>query len=165
MYVGGEIADLARIGRPRIGVVTAVQPVHLSRIGSIEAIEAAKGRARGGRCRRTATAVLNADDPRVRRMASRTVARIVTYGFAADADIGAERVESAGEAGMRFVLRTPAGRHPVAISTLGRHAVHNALAAAAVGTIAGLSLDEIAVGLGAAGPPQRTGASSSVSAA
>ena len=65
MYVGGEIADLARIGRPRIGVVTAVQPVHLSRIGSIDAIERAKGElvealpANG-------TAVLNADDERVR---------------------------------------------------------------------------------------------------
>ena len=43
MYVGGEIADLARIGRPEIGVVTAVQPVHLSRIGTIEAVEKAKG--------------------------------------------------------------------------------------------------------------------------
>ncbi len=43
MYVGGEIAELARIARPRIGVVTAVQPVHLSRIGSLDAIEAAKG--------------------------------------------------------------------------------------------------------------------------
>lgn len=146
MYVEGEIADLVRIGLPRIGVVTAVQPVHLSRIGSLGAIEAEKGRLVEG-LPPDGTAVLNADDPRVRGMASRTVARIVTYGFAADADIGAERVETAGEAGMRFVLRTPAGRHPVAISTLGRHAVHNALAAAAVGTIAGLSLDEIAVGL------------------
>ena len=43
MYVGGEIAELAAIGRPEIGVVTAVQPVHLSRIGTIEAIEQAKG--------------------------------------------------------------------------------------------------------------------------
>ena len=42
MYAGGEIRDLAAIGRPSIGIVTAVQPVHLSRIGSIEAIEDAK---------------------------------------------------------------------------------------------------------------------------
>ncbi len=38
MYVGGEIATLARMARPEIGVVTAVQPVHLSRIGTIEAV-------------------------------------------------------------------------------------------------------------------------------
>lgn len=148
MYVEGEIADLVRIGRPRIGVVTAIQPVHLSRIGSLESIEAEKGRLVEG-LPPDGTAVLNADDPRVRRMASRTVARTVTYGFAADADVGAERIEAAGAAGMRFVLRTRAGRHDVDISTLGRHAVHNALAAAAVGLIAGLTLDEIAVGLGA----------------
>jgi UDP-N-acetylmuramoyl-tripeptide--D-alanyl-D-alanine ligase len=147
MYVGGEIADLARIGRPRIGVVTAVQPVHLSRIGTIEAIERAKGELveavpRDGR------AILNADDKRVRRMSSRTDAATTTYGFADDADVGAERIESAGASGMRFVLRAPVGRQPVAIPTLGRLAIHNALAGAAVGVAAGLSLDEIAGGLG-----------------
>jgi len=42
MYTGGEIRDLAVIGRPRIGIVTTVQPVHLSRIGSLDAIEDAK---------------------------------------------------------------------------------------------------------------------------
>ena len=146
MYVGGEIADLARIARPRIGVVTAVQPVHLSRIGSIEAIERAKAElvealAPDG------TAVLNADDPRVRAMADRTAADVVTYGFAADADVGADDVASAGLAGMQFTLRTVRGRHPVAIPTLGRLAVHNALAAVAVGLAAGLSIGEIAAGL------------------
>ena len=53
-------------------------------------------------------AVLNADDPRVRRMASRTPARVETYGFAADAGVGAEGVVSAGLDGMRFTLRLPA---------------------------------------------------------
>ncbi len=146
MYLGGEIADLARIGRPRIGVVTAVQPVHLGRIGSLEAIEAAKAELiealpAGG------TAILNIDDPRVRRMAARTPARTMGYGFGADADVGAEEIVSAGANGMRFLLRTPAGRVPVALTTLGRHAVQNALAAAAVGTAAGLTLQEIATGL------------------
>ena len=50
---------------------------------------------------------------------------------------------------MRFVLRTDAGRRPVTIPTLGRLSVHNALAGAAVGRAAGLSLDEIAAGLAA----------------
>ena len=72
MYVGGEIADLARIARPRIGVVTAVQPVHLSRIGSLEAIEAAKGELVEALPRRRRGAILNADDPIVRRMGART---------------------------------------------------------------------------------------------
>ncbi|HSS36024.1 MAG TPA: UDP-N-acetylmuramoyl-tripeptide--D-alanyl-D-alanine ligase, partial [Patescibacteria group bacterium] len=139
MYVEGEIADLARIGRPRIGVVTAVQPVHLSRMGTIDAIAAEKGRLiealpAGG------TAVLNADDERVRAMGERTAARVIGYGFADDADVRAEAVESLGPEGMRFELRTPAGRRTVRIPGLGRHAVHNALAAAAVGGAAGLDL-------------------------
>ena len=75
MYTGGEIAELARIARPRIGVVTAVQPVHLSRIGSLEAIEAAKGELVEA-LPHDGTAVLNADDRIVRRMAARTVAQV-----------------------------------------------------------------------------------------
>ena len=71
MYVGGEIADLARIAQPRIGVVTAVQPVHLSRIGSLEAIEAAKGELLEA-LPPDGTAILNADDPIVRRMGARS---------------------------------------------------------------------------------------------
>ncbi len=148
MYVGGEIAELARIGRPRIGVVTAVQPVHLSRIGSIEAIERAKGELLEA-LPRDGTAVLNADDRIVRRMARRTVARVLTYGFDDAADITAEGVESAGLAGMRFILRAGGERQATAIPTLGRLSVHNALAAAAVGRAAGLSLREIAAGLAA----------------
>ena len=127
MYVGGEIADLARMARPSIGVVTAVQPVHLARIGSLEAIEAAKGELlealpADGR------AILNADDPIVRRMGARSVARSLTYGFAAEADVGAEAVVADGLDGMRFTLRSDGVRTEVAIPTLGRLSVHNALA-------------------------------------
>ena len=153
MYAGGEISDLARIARPSIGIVTAVQPVHLSRLGSLDAIEAAKAElvealptAAGG-----GVAVLNADDPRVRRMATRTSAEITTYGFAPDADVRAEAVESAGFDGMRFQLVTPAGERAVAIPGLGRLAVHNALAAAATGLAAGIPLDDIVAGLASPG--------------
>jgi UDP-N-acetylmuramoyl-tripeptide--D-alanyl-D-alanine ligase len=150
MYVGGEIRDLAALGRPRVGVVTAVQPVHLSRIGSLDAVERAKGElvealpdaASGG------IAVLNADDPRVARMSARTVARIVRYGFGDTADVTATEIVSSGFDGMRFTLRLGDGRSvPVATPAFGRMAVHNALAAAAVGDAVGLTLDEIAAGL------------------
>jgi UDP-N-acetylmuramoyl-tripeptide--D-alanyl-D-alanine ligase len=146
MYVGGEIADLARIGKPSIGVVTAVQAVHLSRIGSLRAIERAKGELLEA-LPPNGTGILNADDPIVREMYVRTVARCATYGFAEDADVRGEEVESAGLEGMRFVLRAPGERRAVTIPTLGRLAVHNALAAAAVGIAAGLDLDTIVDGL------------------
>ena len=146
MYVGGEIADLARIARPSIGVVTAVQAVHLSRIGTLEAIEQAKGELLEA-LPPDGTAILNADDPIVRRMGGRTSARALTYGFADDADVGAEAIRSAGLAGMTLTLRSPRGSILVSIPTLGRLSVHNALAAAAVGIAAGLTLPEIAAGL------------------
>ena len=149
MYVGGEIAELARIGRPEIGVVTAVQPVHLSRIGTIEAVERAKGELVEA-LPPDGVAVLNADDERVRRMADRTSARVVTYGFATDAVVRAEDVESAGIDGMRFTLVADGSRRPVAIPTLGRLAVHNALAAAAVGLASGIAPERV-VGALAAG--------------
>lgn len=148
MYVGGEIADLARIARPSIGVVTAVQPVHLARIGSIDAIAAAKGELVEA-LPRTGTAILNADDPVVVRMASRTAARSMSYGFADDADVRADGIETAGVRGMRFVLHAAGERRSVAIPTLGRLSVHNALAATATGLAAGMTLDEIVAGLGA----------------
>ncbi|MFL5718357.1 MAG: UDP-N-acetylmuramoyl-tripeptide--D-alanyl-D-alanine ligase [Chloroflexota bacterium] len=146
MYVGGEIADLARIAQPRIGVVTAVQAVHLSRIGSLAAIEQAKGELLEA-LPSDGVAVLNADDPIVRGMGSRSAARAVSYGFAADADVSAERIESLGLDGMRFDLRTSGMRRSVTIPALGRLSVHNALAAAAVGVAAGLTIDEVAAGL------------------
>ncbi len=146
MYIGGEIADLAAIGRPSIGVVTAVQPVHLSRIGTIEAVERAKGELVEA-LPADGTAVLNADDPRVTAMDRRTAARVVRYGFAPDADVRADGVVSVGFEGMRFRLVTPAGERIVTIPTLGRLSVHNALAAAAVGLAAGIDLDRIVGGL------------------
>ena len=155
MYVEGEIADLVRIGRPRIGVVTAVLPVHLSRMGSIEAIEQEKARLVEG-LPGDGVAILNADDPRVLGMAARTAARVVTYGLGS-ADVGATSVETTAGSGMRFVLRTPAGSRDVAIPVLGRHAVHNALAAAAVGLAAGIDLDAIALGLAGTPTPEHRG--------
>jgi UDP-N-acetylmuramoyl-tripeptide--D-alanyl-D-alanine ligase len=132
---------------PEIGVVTAVQPVHLSRIGTIEAVERAKGELIEA-LPPDGVAVLNGDDERVRRMAARTAARTMTYGFAADADVRAVNVESLGLEGMRFALVVAGQSHDTTIPTLGRLAVHNALAAAAVGLAAGLDLDRVATALG-----------------
>jgi UDP-N-acetylmuramoyl-tripeptide--D-alanyl-D-alanine ligase len=82
-------------------------------------------------------------------MADRSAARASTYGFADDADVGAERVVSAGFDGMRFTLRVQGVRREVAVPVLGRLAVHNALAAVAVGRAAGIDLETIVDGLAA----------------
>jgi UDP-N-acetylmuramoyl-tripeptide--D-alanyl-D-alanine ligase len=143
MYAGGDIADLARMARPKIGVVTAVHGVHLSRMGSLAAIERAKGELVEA-LPSDGVAVLNQDDRRVRRMADRTAARVLTYGLSGDADVGVDDVTSAGFEGMRFTLRLPPHRGgrpvrlPARIPGLGKLSVHNALAGAAVGHAAGI---------------------------
>jgi UDP-N-acetylmuramoyl-tripeptide--D-alanyl-D-alanine ligase len=156
MYVEGEIAHLARLARPHIGVVTAVRGVHLERAGSLATIELEKGRLVESLPPEGA-AILNADDPRVARMRERTAAHVTTYGLGPDAEVTATEVTSLGDAGMRFRLRTPEGDVPVGTPALGRHNVHNALAAAAVGVAAGLPLEAVAEGLAAGwGAPHRT---------
>jgi UDP-N-acetylmuramoyl-tripeptide--D-alanyl-D-alanine ligase len=148
MYVPGDIAHLAALAEPRIGVVTAVRGTHLSRAGSLDAIERGKRELvealpSGG------TAVLNADDPRVARMAGSLPAgvHVLRYGFTEAADVTAMDVESRGVAGMRYVLRAGGEELAVESPALGRHSVHNGLAAAAVGIAAGLDIATIAHGL------------------
>jgi UDP-N-acetylmuramoyl-tripeptide--D-alanyl-D-alanine ligase len=146
MYVRGDIGALAALARPRIGVVTAVRGVHVERAGSIDAIEAGKAELVEA-LPADGVAILNADDERVLRMAARTRARILTYGFG-PADVSALDVLSLGAEGMRFVLRLPGDRElAVRLPVLGRHGVHNALAGAAVGIAAGLDPRTIVAGL------------------
>jgi UDP-N-acetylmuramoyl-tripeptide--D-alanyl-D-alanine ligase len=148
MYVPGDIATLAELAHPRIGVVTAVRGAHLSRAGSIDAIERGK-RELVEALPPDGTAVLNSDDPRVARMASVLAPsiRVINYGFGDEADVTATGIQSMAERGMRFRLRTRGEEVEVDSPALGRHGVHNALAAAAVGQAAGLDLATIARGL------------------
>jgi UDP-N-acetylmuramoyl-tripeptide--D-alanyl-D-alanine ligase len=147
LYTLGEIALLASIARPSIGVVTAVRGVHLSRAGSIEAITAGK-RELVEALPESGWAVLNADDERVAGMRDAVRASVMTYGFDVSADVRAEDVRSLGTEGMRFRLRLPEATLDVSTPALGRHGVHNGLAAAAVGLLAGLASDDIVRGLG-----------------
>lgn len=148
MYQPTDIMMLAELARPKIGVVTAVRGTHLSRAGSIEEIERGK-RELVEALPATGTAVLNADDPRVVRMAAAAPSgvSVLTYGFDADADIKAVNVESLGVDGMRFRLLAAGDEQTVTIPALGQHSVHNALAAAAVGTALGLDLETISLGV------------------
>ena len=138
MYIGGEIADLAAMAAPRIGVVTAVQPVHLSRIGHDRRDRARRRRELVEALPPDGTAVLNADDARVARMAASTAARVVTYGFDPVPMSGPRPSPRPAPAGMRFTLRAAGPPSRSRSRVLGRHGVHNGLAAAAVGLAAGM---------------------------
>ncbi len=146
MYYPGDIALLARLAQPHIGVITNVGPVHLERAGSMAAIAQAKGElietlpAAG-------VAILNYDDPLVMPMAARTAARLFTYGLDERADLWASDVTSEGHEGIRFTLHHAGEELHIKAPLLGRHSVHTALRAAAVGLVEELSWQEIVEGL------------------
>ena len=146
MYVPGEIAQLCQMTQPRIGVVTLIGPVHLERAGSMEAIVAAK-RELVEALPADGIAILNRDDERVMGMAGYTKARIFTYGLTPEADVWADNITSMGLEGIRFALHYRDEALSVQVPLLGRHSVHTALRATAVGLVEGLTWDEIVRGL------------------
>ena len=146
MYDMGEIAQLCRIARPHVGVVTNVGPVHLERLGSMERIAQAKAELVQA-LPADGVAVLNADDPLVTAMASQSQARVFWYGLSPNADLWADEIESEGLDGIRFRFHFQQEHLHVRAPLLGRHSVHTALRAAAVGLVEGLSWEEIVRGM------------------
>ena len=147
-YVPGEIADLSRLVRQRVGIVTTIPeiPVHFARTPSVDAIVAGKAELVTA-LPADGVALLNADDPRVRGMASRTQARVLLYGESPDADIRATDVRDLGLAGLEFTVHV-AGEHSRARLPLpGRHLLGSALAALGAAVALDVPLDEAAVGL------------------
>ena len=142
----GHIATLCEVARPEIGVVTGVGPAHLEMFGSVEAVADAKAElvealpAEG-------TAVLNADDHRVRAMEARTRASVISFGLAEDADVRAEDLVLDPSGRPAFTLRLPSGTERVELPFPGEHMAVNACAAAAVGAAMGMSAAECAAGL------------------
>jgi UDP-N-acetylmuramoyl-tripeptide--D-alanyl-D-alanine ligase len=156
MYQIGDIRLLARLVRPRIGVVTAVLPVHLERLGTIERIQQAKQEL-VEELPSNGVAVLNADDPRVDEMAKATSARVVRYGVSKTADVRADAhsIQSHGLRGVEFDLVHAGKRRHVHLPLLGAHSVHAALAATAVALEENFSLTDAAEALQGLSPTLR----------
>jgi UDP-N-acetylmuramoyl-tripeptide--D-alanyl-D-alanine ligase len=148
MYTVGEIARLAEIARPEVGIVLAVHPTHLERAGSIERIAQAKSELPRA-LPSDGLAVLNADDPRVLAMREVTSAPVRTFGLGATADVRADDVTSHGLAGTEFTLQAPWAARRVRSGTPGRHLVPHALAAIAVAEWLGVPPDDVDAALAA----------------
>jgi len=151
----GDIAYLAAIARPDIGVVTLIAPAHLERMGSVEGVAETKG-ALYQALPADGVAVINADDAFARFFDGLADARRqIHFALEHDADVGATVLEQRAD-GTRFVLRTPVGEAEVALPLPGRHNVANALAASAVALALDVPLPTIVAGLQAAtGVPGR----------
>jgi UDP-N-acetylmuramoyl-tripeptide--D-alanyl-D-alanine ligase len=143
----GHIAHLCSLAAPTVGVVTRVAAVHTETFGTLEEVAAAKGELVEA-LPDDGHAVLNAGDPLVAAMASRTAAETVTFG-----DRGDVRAESAtldDELRPSFRLVSPWGGVPVRLQVRGEHMIDNALAAAASALVCGVPPASVANALGTA---------------
>ncbi len=146
----GDVAELVRMARPTVGLITNAGAEHLEGFGNMDGV--AQGEGEMVSCLDpTATAIINADDVYSgywRGIA--TARRIVSFGVHADADYMAKNPMQSierGEFATRFTLESPLGQRPITLKAGGAHNIANALAAAAAAAAAGASLEQIALGL------------------
>lgn len=141
----GEVAALAALARPRVGIVTNAAPAHLEGFGSVEAVAHAKGEMYGA-LEEDGTAVINADDAYADLWRDLAAGRpIVTFGESDAADVSlrnfSQRVNGRA-AHIEFDVVTPDGTGHVHMPVGGRHNARNALAALAATHALGIGLDD-----------------------
>jgi UDP-N-acetylmuramoyl-tripeptide--D-alanyl-D-alanine ligase len=154
MSAAGDIAFLAEMAPPEVGVVLNVGLSHAGMLGGgIEAVARAK-RELVEALQPTGLAVLNAADERVLAMRAVSKAPVLLFGLSGSAvraeappAVRAEDVRLDGLGGTQLTLVTPAGRARVHLPAPGLHAVSNALAAAAVGHHLGVGPEDAAEAL------------------
>jgi UDP-N-acetylmuramoyl-tripeptide--D-alanyl-D-alanine ligase len=136
----GHIAELCAVAPPHVAAVLNVGTAHIGEFGSRQAIARAKGEiveALPGH----GTAVLNADDPLVAAMSSRTAARVVTFGVAGDVTWRGLELDDLGRPA--FELGHEGRWTSLRLQETGAHQVPNAVAAAAMAVAAGLAWDDV----------------------
>ena len=145
----GDIAHLAHIAPPEVGVLTAVSPVHLDSFGSLEALAATKGElAMALPESPQSVLVCPVDAPRAATGPGRGIGRRITFGRVPEADLYASRVAEQ-ESGLSFTLHVKdAGREiEVKAPVFGTHLVEPILAAIGGGLALGMEPEECARGL------------------
>lgn len=147
----GNIADLAEIARPDVGVITNIGMAHAGHLGGIEGVARVKGELLDA-LPSSGLAVLNDDCDVTSELARRTSARVLRVGRTARADVSATAVTLDAELRPSFRLDTPSGGADVSLQLRGEHQVANAAMAAAVATALGVPVDVAATGLATARP-------------
>ncbi|HEV2620503.1 MAG TPA: UDP-N-acetylmuramoyl-tripeptide--D-alanyl-D-alanine ligase [Frateuria sp.] len=142
----GDIAYLAAIARPDIGLVNTIAPAHLERMGSLEGVAETKG-ALYQALPADGVAIINADDAFASFFEGLAGSRrTLHFGLGARVDVGATILEQRLD-GSRFVLHTGQGEAEVNLPLAGRHNVANALAASAIALALDVPLATITAGL------------------
>jgi UDP-N-acetylmuramoyl-tripeptide--D-alanyl-D-alanine ligase len=148
----GEIAHLASLAEPTVGIVTNAGAAHLEGFGSLAGVAQGKGEMFRA-LPPEGVAIVNADDAFAAQWRDASTAeRLLTFGFEQPADFMAHKVRAESSAsGFRteFELVTPYGSRPATLALGGLHNLRNALGAAAAACAAGIEIDEIVAGLAA----------------
>jgi UDP-N-acetylmuramoyl-tripeptide--D-alanyl-D-alanine ligase len=150
----GEVAQLAEVGRPQWGIVTAVSATHLEFFPNMEDLVATE-RGLVEALPPDGLAILNENDRLVRGMRPFAPCPTFRFGTLPDVDLRAIRVSSRGDAGLSFVARQGAEDVTVQTTLMGRHLVTSALAALSAALADGWSLAEAAQALAQVQIPQR----------
>ncbi len=148
MSAAGEIARLAEIAKPRIGVITNISEAHMIHLKSLQDIQKAKGELFKA-LPQQGTAIINADDPLIPALIDKLRVRKITFGIENKADVMATDIRPAAISGYDFTLNVKDKKIPVTLPLIGRFNIYNALAAAAVGHALGISLEMMKTGLSA----------------
>ncbi len=148
----GHISYLCTIAPPRVAAVLNVGTAHLGEFGSVEAIAIAKGEIVES-LPADGIAVLNSDDLRTAAMASRTPARVLTFGESGDVAWRGLVLDDLGRPS--FELGYQGAWEPVRLRQVGAHQVANAAAAAALSLAAGVSLTAVVEALNRPAPGSR----------
>ncbi len=142
----GDIAYLAAIARPDIGLVNTIAPAHLERMGSVEGVAETKG-ALYQALPVDGVAIINADDAFASFfMGLAGSRRQLRFALNHKADVGADIIDQRVD-GSHFVLSTPVGDADVHLPLAGRHNIANAMAAASIALALDVPLDTIVEGL------------------
>ena len=147
----GQIAHLAGIVSPSVGLVLNVGVAHLGEFGTRDGIAAAKGELVAA-LPSDGLAVLNADDPRVSAMAARTAAPVLTFGVAESSDVRLSDVGLDSDAHTTLRLTWQGRAADVTLRYVGEHQAINAAAAAAVAMGVGVDFDDVTEALRTAAP-------------
>ncbi len=142
----GDIAYLAGIAQPMVGVISNIGPAHLEGFGSVEGVAKAKGELYQA-LPTDGCAVINGAEPWVDLWRNRNAAkRVLTFGFDQNNDINMP------PGGSSPSVNTPLGQFDLELALPGQHNQLNALAATAAAVALQIPTEQIVTGLQAVQP-------------
>jgi UDP-N-acetylmuramoyl-tripeptide--D-alanyl-D-alanine ligase len=142
----GQIAELAEIAQPTIGIVTNVGETHMEILGSLANIAKAKAEL-VEYLDESSVAILNADNPFVAAMQTKVKGKYITFGIEKTSDLRAENIKTVHKNSTGFDCTFKGKTYSFVLPIVGRHNVYNVLAALAVGFTLGFSALEMQKGL------------------